>query len=127
MISLIIFSVISFLLLIIGICMMFGKGGILIAGYNYTPKNKRAIKYHKWLLRRFACLLISSSLVFLASGLFKYFNYDLAFYICISFVVIIIICGIIYLNTSNKAKFAQKMVKLSDAEIEQEEKSLNCK
>lgn len=39
------------LLYAIGILMLCGKGGILVAGYHYEPKTERAKKYHKKIMR----------------------------------------------------------------------------
>lgn len=67
-----ILSTIGVFLYAIGIFMLCGKGGILVAGYHYEPKTERAKKYHKKIMRIIGLwylALITSMFVLIVSAI----------------------------------------------------------
>ena len=67
-----IMSTIGVVLYAIGIFMLCGKGGILVAGYHYEPKTERAKKYHKKVMQIIGwwyLALITSMLVLIVSAI----------------------------------------------------------
>ena len=67
-----ILGTIGILLYAIGILMLCGKGGILVAGYHYEPKTERAKKYHKKVMQIIGwwyLALITSMLVLIVSAI----------------------------------------------------------
>lgn len=71
-IAIVLVSTIFAILYILGILMLCGKGGILIAGYHYEPKTERAKKYHKKVMAVIGgwyMLLVSDLLAFIVSAL----------------------------------------------------------
>ena len=67
-----ILSTIGVFLYAIGIFMLCGKGGILVAGYHYEPKTERAKKYHKKVMQIIGLwylALITSMLVLIVSAI----------------------------------------------------------
>ena len=67
-----ILSTIGVFLYAIGIFMLCGKGGILVAGYHYEPKTERAKKYHKKVMQIIGLwylALITSMFVLIVSAI----------------------------------------------------------
>lgn len=71
-IAICILGTMGILLYAIGILMLCGKGGILVAGYHYEPKTERAKKYHKKIMRIIGLwylALITSMFVLIVSAI----------------------------------------------------------
>ncbi|MCL2396446.1 MAG: DUF3784 domain-containing protein [Defluviitaleaceae bacterium] len=92
-----------FLLLVaIGITLIRGKGGWLLAGWNTMSPEKRA-KYNQKSLFRFAgCLIILSGVFVVITMVVAYFeNHTAAIASIITFMVVLV-AGVIYANTSKR-------------------------
>lgn len=71
-IAICILGTMGILLYAIGILMLCGKGGILVAGYHYEPKTERAKKYHKKVMQIIGLwylALITSMFVLIVSAI----------------------------------------------------------
>ena len=95
---------ICLLLLLFGLTMLKGKGAMLIAGYNTMPKHKRE-KYDEKALCRFVGKLLISMVPCLALTIAgEYFK--LAWLVTgpIVLSIVLLIGGVIYVNTGNRFK-----------------------
>lgn len=72
-IAICILGTMGILLYALGILMLCGKGGILVAGYHYEPKTERAKKYHKKVMQIIGLwylALITSMFVLIISAIY---------------------------------------------------------
>ena len=111
-------SILCGVLYLLSILMFCGKGGTLIAGYHFSAKGKKAEKYHNFIMRIFGIIILAFTLFLHASLLCVAFKQFIPFGILIGIAVIIVICGIIYMNINPQIQNARKMEKLTDEEIE---------
>lgn len=111
-------SILCVVMYVLSISMLCGKGGTLIAGYHFNAKGKRAQKYHNHIMRIFGVIILVFTLFLHASLLCAAFKQLVPFGILLGIAVIIVICGIIYININPKIQNARKMEKLTDEEIE---------
>ena len=107
-------SVLFSLFYFISIFFMTGRGGIMIAGYHYQPIKKEAMKYHKYIMRRFGAFIFIIFLIIhilTISGIFKVM---ILFYTMVGFLPIFVICGLVYFSKSQKIKEALRLEKELD-------------
>ncbi len=123
MINLIVICVIAAVLYVCGILMLLGLGGVLLAGYNFRPKDGKAVKYHKQITRPTGIFLLCAAVCLTIYGVMAYLEYDVASYIFIGLFAASVAAMFIYMNTSKRIRRAVKMVRLTDEEIEQIEQS----
>lgn len=102
----ILISVVFLFLYLFSIYFMTGRGGYLIAGYHFQPTNKDAMKYHKYVMRRFGgyiLLILIIIHILTISGILRVMPLC---YTMIGLLPIVIISGLIYFNKSKKIKDA---------------------
>lgn len=102
----ILFSIVFLPIYVIAILMFFGIGGELVAGYHFSPKNKEAKKYHRYVMRRFGALifLIVASMHALILGFIL--NIFPLGYSMFAVFLLVTIFGMLYVNKSKKMKIA---------------------
>lgn len=101
-IAIVLVSTIFAILYILGILMLCGKGGILVAGYHYEPKTERAKKYHKKVMAVIGgwyMLLVSDLLAFIVSALLLKKVLMIVFGVLVA---VIVVAMLVHVNCSPK-------------------------
>lgn len=104
-------SVLFALFYFVSIYFMTGRGGRLIAGYHYQPIKKEAMKYHKYVMRRFGAFIFIIFLIAHILTVSAIFKVMVLCYIMVGFLPIFVICGLVYFNKSKKIKEALRLEK----------------
>lgn len=98
-------------LIIFGICLIFGKGGILIPGYNHKAKGANAVFFEKIYCKHVGIVVLVSSVLFSAlfTGLVMKINW-------LTFTsggvgVCVIFCMLVALKNNKKANIAILLAK----------------
>lgn len=93
----------------IGIMMLCGKGGILVAGYHYEPKTERAKKYHKKIMRVIGCWYLALVTLIFGCIIFAVYSSKFAVHsakvgqiVCGVLAGVVLIAMIVHLNCSPK-------------------------
>lgn len=87
---------------ILGLFMLAGYGGTLIAGYHYAPKTKRAKVYHKKFMRIIACWYFALLAVIYASVVFFSTEHEIIGFVCLGLMVLITIAFLVHVNCNKK-------------------------
>ena len=86
----------------IGIMMLCGKGGILVAGYHYEPKTERAKKYHKKIMRVIGCWYLALVTLIFGCIIFAVYSSKVGQIVCGVLAGVVLIAMIVHLNCSPK-------------------------
>lgn len=108
---LIIVNVIASLFYLFCVFVFFGKGGSLIAGYNFSPKGKKAKKYHMIIMKAYSVFLFlfmaSLHVLIIASIL----NMDILRNVFIGMVILVFLVGVYVFYFNKKIKRIKKLEK----------------
>lgn len=89
---------------ILGAVFLSGKGAGLIAGYNMKSDEEKAAFNEKALCQTMAVVCFGVALSFIVDMVGYWTNQVIWHHMSTAFVIIIVIFGIIYMNTSKKIK-----------------------
>lgn len=90
------------LLYAIGILMLCGKGGILVAGYHYEPKTERAKKYHKKIMRIIGLWYLALVTLIFGCIISALYSSKVGQIVCGVLAGVVLIAMIVHLNCSPK-------------------------
>ena len=99
-----VFLVITALFVVLGIIFASGKGANLIAGYNTASHEEKAQTNEKKLLKAMSVLMFVLAGCFLVSASSGIFHAKLLIWIGQALFVVVLIAGLVYLNTGNRFK-----------------------
>ena len=99
-----VFLVITALFVVLGIIFASGKGANLIAGYNTASHEEKAQTNEKKLLKAMSVLMFVLAGCFLVSASSELFHIKLPIWIGQALFVVVLIAGLVYLNTGNRFK-----------------------
>ena len=97
-----IMSTIGVFLYAIGIFMLCGKGGILVAGYHYEPKTERAKKYHKKIMRIIGLWYLALVTLIFGCIISALYSSKVGQIVCGVLAGVVLIAMIVHLNCSPK-------------------------
>ena len=101
---LIVFLAIAALFLVLGIVFAAGKGANLIAGYNTASPEEKAKTDEKKLLKAMSVLMFVLAGCFVISASSEIFKLKMLIWIGQALFVVVLIVGLIYINTKTKIK-----------------------
>ena len=101
---LIVFLAIAALFLVLGIIFAAGKGANLIAGYNTASPEEKAKTDEKKLLKAMSVLMFVLAGCFVISASSEIFKLKMLIWIGQALFVVVLIVGLIYINTKTKIK-----------------------
>ena len=96
--------IIAALCAIMGIVVLMGKGDKLIAGYNTASREEKAQTNEKKLLKAMSVLMFVLAGCFLVSASSELFHIKILVWIGQALFVVVLIAGLVYLNTGNRFK-----------------------
>ena len=99
-----VFLVFTALFVVLGIIFASGKGANLIAGYNTASREEKAQTNEKKLLKAMSVLMFVLAGCFLVSASSELFHIKLLIWIGQALFVVVLIAGLVYLNTRNRFK-----------------------
>ena len=99
-----VFLVITALFVVLGIIFASGKGANLIAGYNTASREEKAQTNEKKLLKAMSVLMFVLAGCFLVSASSELFHIKSLIWIGQALFVVVLIAGLVYLNTGNRFK-----------------------
>jgi hypothetical protein len=102
MLTLIICSLFAIALFVIGILMMRGKAGFLLAGYNTLPAEAKKVVNEKRLLSYYGKVIMVFGVLTIGIGLGYYFDQRPIAYLLVGIMSLLLIVSIIYGNSSQK-------------------------
>ena len=102
--ALIVHLALSLLLCILGLVIFLGKGSFLIAGYNTASPREKAKYDERALCRAVGTLLFCCAACFLVPGIGVYFDLPILIWGGIILMLVVIIAGAIFINTSKRLK-----------------------
>ena len=99
---LVVFLFIAVLFIVLGIIFASGRGADLIAGYNTASPNEKAHTDEKKLLKTMSVFMFVLAGCFLVSASSEIFNLKLLIWLGQTLFVVVLIAGLIYLNTGKR-------------------------
>lgn len=104
MAALIVQLILAVLFCVLGIVLVQGKGAFLIAGYNTSSPQEKAVYDEKALCRAVGIMMFSLALCMIIAGFGTFFESTALIWIGYGLFLVAIIVGLIYLNTSKRLK-----------------------
>lgn len=104
MVTLIVHLAFVALFCVLGAILMRGKGAFLIAGYNTSSPQEKAVYNEKALCRAVGAMMFAIAGCFLISGIGSYFRLLVLAWAGYTLLLIVVIVGMIFVNTSKRLK-----------------------
>ena len=101
---LVVFLAVAAVFIVLGIVFLSGKGADLIAGYNTASPEEKAGIDEKKLLKAMAVFMFVLAGCFLISASSELFHRKLLIWIGQALFVVVLIAGLVYLNTGHRFK-----------------------
>ena len=101
---LIVHLVFTLLFCILGVILIRGKGAFLIAGYNTSSPQEKAMYNEKALCQAVGAMMFACAICFLISGIGSYFELLFLCWAGYTLLLIAVIVGMIFVNTSKRLK-----------------------
>ena len=101
----IVYGLLFLLFVTLGVVFLYGKGAFLIAGYNTATPTERANFNEKALCRSMAVMMFAIAFSLVISALGLLFNEIIPPWIGHILMLVVILVGLVYINTSKKVKY----------------------
>ena len=104
MIDLIVYAFLILLFCILGAVLMQGRGAFLIAGYNASSPQEKAVYDEKALCCAVGIMMFSMAFCTFVAGIGTYFRLKPLVWAGFGLFLLVVILGLIYVNTSKRLK-----------------------